>query len=410
MGGLRADVNVSVKPLDPAHAALQLARLNASADGANGLSYGGVHNLGQRTEIKNLSSIAAVAAAIAAERDRQILLLESGGRVEGETRGWTLGATCTHRLRGKEGEVDYRYMPDADLAPLVIGADLVEYLRATLPELPEETVSKLVREYGVSEKDARTLVEVDEGERLEFYFEVMELLGAKLRGAATSASGSGSHLGADLTTKTETETETGKEKAILGRQTANFILHELGALLSTSTSVRTSTFNPEIITAPQLASILALLQTEQITLPTAKALLARAFDGGDGDDDGGGSEGGLPSDVDAYVDSQGLRLTPMTEDAYTGLAEEVVRSNTKMAAQALAEITRARQAGKVGSSDASDANSGHEEPAEGKKKKKTPGKLMWFVGQMVRRGEVGRVQPERAERAVREVLLGMEGD
>ena len=96
LGGLRADVNVSVSP-----------------EGGDAL--------GQRTEIKNLNSFKAVEDAIIAERDRQIAVLESGGSIEGETRGWTLGSTETKKLRGKEGEVDYRYMPDPDIAPLIIG-------------------------------------------------------------------------------------------------------------------------------------------------------------------------------------------------------------------------------------------------------------------------------------------------
>ena len=101
MGGLRADVNVSVRRRDS---------LQHHAGG----------KLGQRTEIKNLSSIKAVEDAIVAERNRQISILESGGLVESETRGWTLGASDTVKLRGKEGEVDYRYMPDPDLRPLWI--------------------------------------------------------------------------------------------------------------------------------------------------------------------------------------------------------------------------------------------------------------------------------------------------
>lgn len=96
LGGLRADVNVSVSPK-------------------------GSDKLGQRTEIKNLSSFKAVEDAIAAERDRQIAVLEAGGLIAGETRGWTLGSTETKKLRGKEGEVDYRYMPDPDIPPLFIG-------------------------------------------------------------------------------------------------------------------------------------------------------------------------------------------------------------------------------------------------------------------------------------------------
>jgi aspartyl-tRNA(Asn)/glutamyl-tRNA(Gln) amidotransferase subunit B len=108
MGGLRADVNVSIRE-----------RNGQLADGGN--SYHGVTGLGQRTEIKNLASVKAVEDAIIVERDRQIDLLENGGTVEGETRGWTLGSKTTKRLRGKEGEIDYRYMPDPDIAPVVLG-------------------------------------------------------------------------------------------------------------------------------------------------------------------------------------------------------------------------------------------------------------------------------------------------
>jgi len=109
MGGLRADVNVSVR---------ERQRLPEAGPGK---SYYGVTGLGQRTEIKNLSSFKAVEDAIIAERDRQIDVLEAGGVIEGETRGWTLGSTETRKLRGKEGEIDYRYMPDPDLEPVIIG-------------------------------------------------------------------------------------------------------------------------------------------------------------------------------------------------------------------------------------------------------------------------------------------------
>ena len=106
-GGLRADVNVSVR--------------QRSVDAV----------LGQRTEIKNLSSFQAIEDAIIAERDRQISVLEEGGIIDGETRGWKLGASHTKKLRGKEGEVDYRYMPDADLGPLLISDVMCSILKNT---------------------------------------------------------------------------------------------------------------------------------------------------------------------------------------------------------------------------------------------------------------------------------------
>ena len=110
MGGLRADVNISVRE-----------RRRVTDNDNVGESYHGITGLGQRTEIKNLSSVKAVEDAIIAEMNRQIDVLEARGVIQGETRGWTLGGTVTKKLRGKEGEVDYRYMPDPDLGEVIIG-------------------------------------------------------------------------------------------------------------------------------------------------------------------------------------------------------------------------------------------------------------------------------------------------
>lgn len=344
MGGLRCDVNVSVKAREVTE--------NAGAVH----SYAGIHNLAQRTEIKNLSSIAAVAAAITAERNRQILVLEDGGRIEGETRGWTLGATSTHRLRGKEGEVDYRYLPDVDLPPLVIGDDLIKYLRETLPELPEALIKRLVEEFGITAKDAATMVELDDGERVDYYFDVVQKM-------------QGMH---DFGTQTQQ----------LTRIASNWVLHELGALLTTSQRH----FDPSIVTADQLTAILVLLRTDQITLPTAKSLLSIAF------------EGRLGESVHEHVDEHGLRLEPMSDADYSRLAEEILQLDSTMAAKARQEAVKAAASADDGGAD-SDA-------ASTKKKKSKPGgKMMWFVGQMVRKGQDGRVQPERAEKALRAVLL-----
>ena len=120
MGGLRADINVSVRPL------------RKENESTSTCAYHGVEGLGQRTEIKNLSSFKAIEDAVTAERDRQIEVLESGGVIEGETRGWSLGSTETTRLRSKEGEVDYRYMPDPDLGPVIIGQVRCEHFHKRL--------------------------------------------------------------------------------------------------------------------------------------------------------------------------------------------------------------------------------------------------------------------------------------
>jgi aspartyl-tRNA(Asn)/glutamyl-tRNA(Gln) amidotransferase subunit B len=131
-GGLRADVNVSI-------------REHNGHSTEHSQSYHGVTGLGQRTEIKNLASIKAVEDAIIVERDRQIELLESGGAVEGETRGWTLGSKTTKRLRGKEGEIDYRYMPDPDIAPVFVG-EVRDPPNSTLDVLNACRISSIILE------------------------------------------------------------------------------------------------------------------------------------------------------------------------------------------------------------------------------------------------------------------------
>ncbi|KAL8866146.1 MAG: hypothetical protein Q9174_006471 [Haloplaca sp. 1 TL-2023] len=150
-GGLRADVNVSIRHREDYSVAL-----------------------GQRTEIKNLSSFKAIEDAIVAERNRQISVVEEGGIIDGETRGWKLGASETTKLRGKEGEVDYRYMPDADLGPLLISDHLIEHIAQTLPQLPDETIDDLVQTHGLTLKDAKTLVALDNGDRLDYFDDVCE--------------------------------------------------------------------------------------------------------------------------------------------------------------------------------------------------------------------------------------------
>ena len=158
LGGLRTDVNVSVRPRSIGVASSHIS---------------GAASLGQRTEIKNLSSFKAVENAVAAERDRQIRVLESGGQIAGETRGWSLGSTETRKLRRKEGEVDYRYMPDPDIPPLFIDSVLIEYLRETLPMLPDELVQNLSDEYDIKGQDAIILATLDGGKRLEYFYEIV---------------------------------------------------------------------------------------------------------------------------------------------------------------------------------------------------------------------------------------------
>jgi aspartyl-tRNA(Asn)/glutamyl-tRNA(Gln) amidotransferase subunit B len=132
-GSLRCDANVSVRRVgDPA--------------------------FGTRCEIKNVNSIRFVARAIEYEARRQVELLEAGGRVEQETRLFDAARGETRSMRGKEEAHDYRYFPDPDLLPLELDEDLIERVRATLPELPDDKKARFVEAYGLTAYDAGVLV------------------------------------------------------------------------------------------------------------------------------------------------------------------------------------------------------------------------------------------------------------
>ena len=289
-GGLRADVNVSVR------------RRNSSSSSPN--SYGGVTNLGQRTEIKNLSSFKAVEDAIVAERDRQIDVLESGGVIEGETRGWTIGSTETKRLRGKEGEVDYRYMPDPDLAPVVIGDDLVSHLKTTLGVLPDQEINILVEEYGLTTKDAMSLVSLNDGGTAEYFRNVVDeylLLSPN----------------EDL------------KKA--GKLCGNWVLHEMGGLThdlaDEENPLNMTPSGSCLIPASELAQLLHYLSTDKITGRTAKKVLAELF------------ASGLYKRQDtakSIICREGWWFTPLSEAEYEGLAKEVLDANGKVVEEILA--------------------------------------------------------------------------
>ncbi|KAF2760073.1 hypothetical protein EJ05DRAFT_536258 [Pseudovirgaria hyperparasitica] len=317
-GGLRADVNVSV-------------RKNSAGPGA--LAYAGIAGLSQRTEIKNLSSLRAVEDAVTAERDRQVGVLEAGGMIEGETRGWTIGQTSTTRLRGKEGEVDYRYMPDADIMPVIIGKDFVAHLRETLPKLPDEVLDMLVREpYGVTVKDAKTLLALDDGERLDYYFDVVHILQETL------------------------ESEAAGVKGKVGKMAANWVLHELGGLLAASTTEWVHNSVP----AGKVATIIAYLLRRKVTGKVAKQLLSTVFYEPE-------------REVEDVVREEDLLLRPMNDEEYEALAQDVITKNEDVSVEV--------------------RETGHQ------------GKLMFLVGQLIKHGEEGRVEADRAKLVLQKLLL-----
>src|SRR4029077_16061566 len=128
-GSLRCDANVSVR-------------------------LAGAEKFGTRTELKNINSFRFVQKAIDFEIDRQIDVIEGGGRVKQETRLWNSDEERTVSMRSKEEAHDYRYFPDPDLPLLVIERDWIKQVERSMPELPEARRKRFLQEYALSEYDA----------------------------------------------------------------------------------------------------------------------------------------------------------------------------------------------------------------------------------------------------------------
>ena len=114
--------------------------------------------LGTRCEIKNLNSVKNITKAIEYEAMRQVELLESGGTVDQETRLFDAATGVTRTMRSKEDANDYRYFPDPDLLPVHVSDELIAKLKAELPELTSEKVSRYVSELGLNKYDAEVIV------------------------------------------------------------------------------------------------------------------------------------------------------------------------------------------------------------------------------------------------------------
>ena len=128
--------------------------------------------LGTRCEIKNVNSVKNIVKAIEYEAMRQVELLESGGKVAQETRLFDATTGQTRTMRSKEDANDYRYFPDPDLLPVVIDDELIEKMRAELPELPEAKTQRYVAQLNLSKYDAEVLVADEE---TAIYFEQASL-------------------------------------------------------------------------------------------------------------------------------------------------------------------------------------------------------------------------------------------
>jgi aspartyl-tRNA(Asn)/glutamyl-tRNA(Gln) amidotransferase subunit B len=131
-GSFRCDANVSVRPW-------------------------GQKELGTRAELKNINSFRFIKLGIEYEIERQVDLIEDGGKVVQETRLFDSEKGSTRSMRGKEEAHDYRYFPDPDLLPLKVADEWIERVRGDLPELPEAKLARYQQELGLPEYDAGVL-------------------------------------------------------------------------------------------------------------------------------------------------------------------------------------------------------------------------------------------------------------
>ncbi|KAF4126189.1 aspartyl-tRNA(Asn)/glutamyl-tRNA(Gln) amidotransferase subunit B [Geosmithia morbida] len=332
-GGLRADINVSVRRTGDKTAPL-----------------------GTRTEIKNLSTIKAVEDAIIAERDRQIREIEAGNQIASETRGWNVDSTETRRLRGKEGEVDYRYMPDPDIAPLVIGDDVVHHLRQSLAITPDAELDHLVMHLGLTPKDAMSLINLDGGARVEYFYRVLKTVESMI--AAESQDGDMPDV-----------------KSYAGL-VGNWTIHELGRLTTSRAGPLGQvdlTFTPEgechQVPDVELSQLLFHLYHRRITGKVAKELLMALY------------LGDLENGIRHGIETHDLWFKELSAEEYNELVDEVMQDETDLVQSLLSSEDDVPQ-----------------------------GKLMFLVGKLMRTGPTERIDPCTAEKTIRSRIEAMRFD
>ena len=248
-GSLRCDANVSIRPANS-------------------------KQLGTKTEIKNMNSFRSVHRAIESEIQRQIEIVESGGRIVQETRGWDENEGVTHSMRSKEQAHDYRYFPDPDLVPIEVDRATVERLKAAVPVLPWQRFERYHGEYGLDVKPATQLID---NLSLADYFD-------KCVAASKNP-----------------------------QQSMNFVLGDLSRLANeTGTPVDCSPVTPE-----QLGELIALVESKTINSKIAKELLDRMWNGQ-----------GSPR---AIVEKEGLAQTSDTA-AIEKFIDDVLATNQKAVA------------------------------------------------------------------------------
>ncbi|MEZ5403973.1 MAG: Asp-tRNA(Asn)/Glu-tRNA(Gln) amidotransferase subunit GatB [Bryobacteraceae bacterium] len=249
-GHLRCDANVSVRPW-------------------------GQSELGTKVEIKNLNSFRFLKQALEYEVERQVGIVESGGRVIQETRLFNSDTGETSSMRSKEEAADYRYFPEPDLPPLHLGAAWLSEIRGAMPELPPVKRKRFVEEYGLREYDADVLTQSRE---TCDYFEVVVR-------------------------------ESGD-----GRLAANWVMGDLaGALKMAGKEITESP-----VSAERLGELLKLIGSGELSGKLAKEIFAKMIDTGDS--------------AAAIMDREGLRQITDTS-AVDKIVDDVIAANPKQVEQ-----------------------------------------------------------------------------
>jgi aspartyl-tRNA(Asn)/glutamyl-tRNA(Gln) amidotransferase subunit B len=197
----------------------------------------GEKQFGIKTEVKNLNSFRYLERALEYEIERQVQMVESGGRVQQETRLWNAPAGRTEPMRSKEYAHDYRYFPEPDLLPVCVTEELKDRVRAEMPELPAARRARFVSEYGITPYDAGVLTAT---RALADYFEAAVRVGAPAKSAA------------------------------------NWIQVELLRRLNAAGQE----IGQSRITPAALAELIALVESGEVTAASGKAIFAEMFESG----------------------------------------------------------------------------------------------------------------------------------
>ena len=243
-GSMRCDCNVSIRPK-------------------------GSDTLGTRTEIKNVNSFRFVEKAINTEINRQIEIVEDGGRVLQETRLYDPDKDETRSMRSKEEANDYRYFPDPDLLPVVLDDSFISACRDALPELPEARKARYISEYGITDYDAGVLVA--DRDIADYFAEVANTSGE-------------------------------------GKLAANWVMGSVLAELNQTGG----TITEFAVTAEQLSDLISRIKDNTLNSKTAKTVFEAQL----------ASEG----EVDAIIESKGLVQVTDT-GAIEAIVDEVIAEN-----------------------------------------------------------------------------------